>query len=170
MGNFVTVLETERLILSQLNKYDASFIFELVNSSSWIKYIGDRKIRTLRHAARYIEKNYAKDYTNGIGLFCLRMKRSEIPIGTCGLIDRGTFDYPDIGFALLDEYAGRGYVTEAATAILSHAKETLLITKFCGITVDYNTASIRTLKNLGLEQKKKIRLEGDDEELLYFEN
>jgi len=145
-------------------------MFELLNSSSWIKYIGDRKIKTKVQAANYIKKNYAKDYPKGIGLFCVRLKRSEIPIGTCGLIDRGTFDYPDIGFALLDEYAGNGYVYEAAIAILAHAKKTLLISKVCGITVEHNTRSINTLKNLGLKKRKKIRLEEDGEELLYFEN
>jgi len=170
MANYVTVLETKRLILSQLNDHDAEFMYELLNSSSWIKYIGDRKIKTIRHAAKYIEKSYAKDYAKGIGLYCVRLKRSEIPIGNCGLIDRGTFDYPDIGFALLDKYAGNGYILEAATAVLKHAKSNLLISKVCGITVEYNTRSINTLKKLGLKKKKKIRLEGDDEELLYFEN
>lgn len=170
MGNYITVFETERLILSQLNKHDAEFMLELVNTSSWIKYIGDRKIKTKKQAEQYILKAYAKDYPKGIGLFCVRLKRSEMPIGTCGLIDRGTLKYPDIGFALLDEYAGNGYVQEAAAAVLDHAKKTLLIKKVCGITVEYNTRSIKTLESLGLKRKKKIRLEGDDEELLYFEN
>lgn len=170
MNNYVTILETKRLILSQLNEHDAPFMLELLNSSSWIKYIGDRKIKTLKQAAQYIDKNYAKDYPKGIGLYCVRLKRSEIPIGTCGLIDRGTLDYPDIGFALLDEFAGNGYVYEAAAGVLARAKKTLLISKVCGITVEHNTRSINTLKSLGLKKKRKITLNGDDEELLYFEN
>ncbi len=170
MGNFVTVYETDRLIISQLNKHDAAFMLQLVNTSSWIKYIGDRKIRTLKQAENYILKSYAKDYPKGIGLFCIRLKRSEFPIGTCGLIDRGTLPHPDIGFALLDEYAGKGYVFEAADHIIKKAKETLLIKKVCAITVEYNHRSINTLERLGLKYKKKIRLENDDEDLLYFEN
>ena len=170
MSNYITVLETERLILSQLNKHDAEFMYELVNSSSWIKYIGDRKIKNLRDAARYIKNNYAKDYPKGIGLFCVRQKRSEVPIGTCGLIDRDSLQHPDIGFALLDEYAGNGYVYEAARAVLDHAKKALMINKVCAITVAYNSRSINTLLSLGLKKKRKIRLSGDDEELLYFEN
>lgn len=167
---YITVLETKRLILSQLNKHDAAFMFKLVNSNSWIKYIGDRKITTLRDSAKYIKQNYAKDYLKGIGLYCLRLKRSEIPIGTCGLIDRESLAYPDIGFALLDEYTDNGYVIEAAKAVLTHAKQSLLISKVCGITVDHNIRSIKTLKNLGLMKRKKIKLPGDDKELLYFEN
>lgn len=170
MSDFVTVHETKRLVLSELNSNDAQFMLELVNTSSWIKYIGDRKISTTKQAAAYIKKNYAKDYSKGIGLYCLRLKRSNIPIGTCGLIDRGTLKYHDIGFALLDQYAGKGYIAEAANHVIKHAKEVLLIKKVCGITVDYNLRSINTLKRLGLKKKRKIRMEGDDEELLYFEN
>ena len=170
MNNYVTVHETKRLILSELNKYDAPFMFKLLNSSSWIKYIGDRKIKTLKQAEKYILKNYAKDYKDGIGLFCVRLKHNKVPIGTCGLINRGTLKYYDIGFALLDEYAGNGYIIEAGSCVLKKATEVLLIKKVCGITVEYNQRSINTLKKLGLKQKKKIQLDGDDEELLYFEN
>lgn len=170
LKNYTTVFETERLVLSELNDGDAAFMLKLLNSSSWIKYIGDRRIRTIKKAKNYIRQQYAKDYAKGIGLYCVRLKRSGIPIGNCGLIDRGSLPYPDIGFALLDEYAGNGYIMEAGQYILKKSRELLLVDKVCGITVAYNPRSISTLQRLGLKQKKKIFLEGDDEELLYFES
>lgn len=166
---YTTVFETDRLIISQLNDHDATFMLALVNSRGWLQYIGDRKVNTLREAKSYIKLNYAKDYQNGIGLFCLRSKRCGNPIGTCGLIDRGTLPYPDIGFALLDEYAGYGYVLEAGRHIISKSRELLLVDKICAITLPTNSRSINTLINLGLKKKKKITLKADDEELLYFE-
>lgn len=167
---YITVFETDRLILSQLDKHDAPFMYELLNSRGWIKYIGDKRIKSIKRAANHIQKNYVKDYPKGIGLFCMRLKRSGIPIGNCGLIDRETLPYPDIGFALLDGYAGKGYVLEAGKHIIKKSRELLLVDKICGITVEYNHRSINTLKRLGLKQKKKIKMEGDDEELLYFES
>lgn len=167
---YITVWETDRLLLSQLNNHDAAFMLQLINSSSWIKYIGDRKIRTIKKVQAYIQKSYVKDYHKGIGLFCVRLKCCGTPIGTCGLIDRGTLPFPDIGFALLDQYAGKGYILEAGKLILNKSRELLLVDKVCGITVPYNPRSINTLKSLGFKQKKKIILDDDDEELLYFES
>lgn len=152
-----------------MNDHDAAFILELVNSRGWMKYIGDRKVKTISKAKSYIKLNYAKDYQNGIGLFCVRLKRCGYPIGTCGLIDRGTLPYPDIGFALLDEYTGRGYILEAGRHIISKSRELLLVDKVCAITLPTNSRSINTLVNLGLKKKNKITLKGDNEELLYFE-
>lgn len=48
------VLETDRLILRQLNSADAEFIFTLVNDPAWLRYIGDRGVRTLADAVDYI--------------------------------------------------------------------------------------------------------------------
>jgi len=44
----MNVLETERLVLRWLEARDAPFILQLVNEPSWLQYIGDRGVRTLR--------------------------------------------------------------------------------------------------------------------------
>ena len=45
-------IETERLYLTRAKLKDSNFIFELLNSTSWLKYIGDKNITTknLEHA------------------------------------------------------------------------------------------------------------------------
>ena len=45
-----TVLETERLILCQLSTDDAPFILELLNDESYIRFIGDKGLKTLDDA------------------------------------------------------------------------------------------------------------------------
>ena len=51
----VEVARTERLRLRRLDAGDAAFVLELVNDPSWIRYLGDRNLRTLRAAKRYID-------------------------------------------------------------------------------------------------------------------
>ncbi|MBL0146739.1 MAG: hypothetical protein IPP48_14425 [Chitinophagaceae bacterium] len=51
-----TNFTTERLQLEPLTHKHAAFIFELVNTSGWIKYIGDRNVYTTENAIEYIEK------------------------------------------------------------------------------------------------------------------
>lgn len=48
--------ETERLYIKPTTENDANFIFELLNASKWIRYIGDRGIKTEENAKDYIQE------------------------------------------------------------------------------------------------------------------
>jgi [ribosomal protein S5]-alanine N-acetyltransferase len=48
------VLETNRLILRLLNEDDAPFILRLVNEPSWLRFIGDKGVRSLEDARGYL--------------------------------------------------------------------------------------------------------------------
>ena len=163
------VFETERLCLRKITLEDASFIFELLNSPDWLKFIGNRGISDLEKAKEYIKNRYFPSYDNGLGNFIVTLQDSQEPIGSCGLYKRENLDYPDIGFAFLPKYVGKGYGYEAATAILNYAFEDLKVEKLYGFTVPYNLPSIKLLEKLGLKNKGKFMLDGDEEELLLFE-
>jgi hypothetical protein len=49
----MTVLETERLFLRRFTVDDAQFILTLLNEPSFLRYIGDKKIRNLEDARQY---------------------------------------------------------------------------------------------------------------------
>src|ERR1700741_2419628 len=59
-------------------------------------------------------------------MYLVQFKASGQPIGVCGLVRREFLPGPDLGFALLPEFVGRGYATEAAHAGLRHAQHTLV--------------------------------------------
>lgn len=40
-------LKSERLILSEFTKNDASFFYQLVNDPAWKQFIGDRNVHTI---------------------------------------------------------------------------------------------------------------------------
>ena len=105
------ILTTVRLIIREANLSDSKFIFDLLNTPKWLKYIGDRGIKTLKNAEDYINDKIINSYkTNGYGLYIFELKESHIPIGLCGFIKRDYLDSEDIGFALLPEYERKGYV------------------------------------------------------------
>jgi len=63
---------------------DAHFIYELLNSDSWIKFIGDKKITTQNKAKDYIQKTLIEGYDKyGFGLLMVVLKDST-SIGLCG--------------------------------------------------------------------------------------
>ena len=163
------VLETERLRLRWLTADDAAFIFELVNDPTWIKFIGDRNVKTLDAARAYITDKYVADYVgHGFGLNLVELKESGTPVGICGLIKREGLEDVDVGFAFLPRYAGFGYATESAAAALEHGHRVLGIRRIIAITVPYNVRSIRVLEKVGLRFEKIIRMAGDDEDLALY--
>ena len=163
------IIETARLGVDSLSTAYAPFILELVNSPGWLEFIGDRGIKTLADAESYIVNGPLASYEkNGFGLYLLVLKPGGISIGMCGLIKRDTLEHPDIGFALLPAYTGKGYAQEAASAVLQYAQETLGIKKIAAITLEKNHRSIQLLTKLGLLFEKKIKFNGNEEELMLF--
>ena len=152
-----TILKTDRLRLREFTLDDTSFVLKLVNTPSWIEFIGDKNIRTHGVAEEYILNNLQESYeVNGFGLWLMELKGTQTPIGMCGLVNRDTLDDIDIGFALLPEYERKGYTYEAAKATLQYAKDILNIDKVVAITTKANNASIALLEKLGLQFEKEL--------------
>ncbi len=165
-----SILATEKLRLRELTEGDTAFIIELVNSSGWIKYIGDRNIKTPEQAKAYLENGPIKSYQeNGFGLWLVETKHNKNPIGMCGLLKRNYLEDPDIGFAFLPEFIGQGYGFEAAAATLSLAKDQLKLRTLCAITMPTNHASIRLLEKIGLKFIKSFYPPDNHEELSLYQ-
>ncbi len=151
------ILESERLLLREFTIDDATFILKLVNTPSWIKFIGDRNMHTLDDAHKYLESGPMDSYRkNGYGLSAVLLKNSNTLIGMCGLVNREETDYIDIGFALLPQYSNKGYGYEIASATMKHAKDELEIERVVAITDPANIPSIKLLNKLGLQFSKRI--------------
>jgi RimJ/RimL family protein N-acetyltransferase len=163
------VLETERLILRRLRAEDAGFILQLVNEPSWLRYIGDRGVRTLEDARRYILKGPVEMYERlGFGLYLVELKQDAVPIGMCGLLKRDTLKDVDIGFAFFPGFWGKGYAHEAAAAVLQYGRGVLGLKRIVAITSPDNHSSIRLLEKLGLKFEQMLRLtEGEPEVKLF---
>jgi len=160
------IRETDRLRIVKFNLEDAAFIVRLVNTQSWLKYIGDRGVNNEEDAIKFLEEGSLKSYeTNGFGFYKMLHKESNIAIGTCGLVKRDDLDHIDIGFALLDEYFKQGYGFEASSAIMEFARYDLGIDQLSAITTPDNEASIKLLIKLGLTFDKQIEF-GENKEIL----
>ena len=140
-----------------------------MNSPGWLANIGDRGITNIEKAKEYIEDKYLPSYVDGLGNFGVVESEENKLIGTCGLYKRDTLDYPDIGFAFLPEYFGKGYALECSMALRHYAFKELKIRKLYGFTLPNNEPSKKLLVKLGLELKGTYQFEDDPEELLLYE-
>ena len=163
------VIETDRLILRKFISDDFPLIYKLLNSPGWLKYIGQRGIKGEDDARGYIENLIIPGYEkHGFGFYLMLRKDDGTHMGMCGLVKRDTLDDIDIGFAILPEYEGKGYTTEAAIATMEFAKNEIGLKKIAAITVPYNTGSIRILEKLGMKLEKMINIPNDPEELMLY--
>lgn len=153
------VLETARLRVRQLNLGDAPFILELLNDPLFLRFVGDKGVRTVEAARGYLEQGPLASYAkHGFGLWHVALKSSGEAIGMCGLIKRDVLEDVDVGFAYLPQFSGQGYATEAAAAALRHGYTQLGLKRIVAITAPDNVASQNVLKKIGLRHTQTIRL------------
>ncbi|HEX7330554.1 MAG TPA: GNAT family N-acetyltransferase [Pyrinomonadaceae bacterium] len=165
----MTVLETERLSLRRLTVDDAQFILTLLNEPSFLRYIGDKQVRTLEDAREYILNGPVASYErNGFGLYLVELKESYTPIGMCGFLKRDELPDPDIGFAFMPDFWSKGFAFEAAAALLEDARQRLRLQRILAITSLDNEASIKLLQRLGFRFDKVITLGAGREQVKLF--
>jgi RimJ/RimL family protein N-acetyltransferase len=163
------VLETDRLVLRRMSVDDADFMLGLLNDPSWLRFIGDRGVRTREDARAYILKGPVDMYDRlGFGMYLTELKEEGVPIGICGLVKRDFLADVDIGFALLPGFWGQGYAYEAASAVMEHGKGALGLKRIVAITNPENQSSIRLLEKLGLKFDRMIRATADGPEIRLF--
>jgi ribosomal-protein-alanine N-acetyltransferase len=130
----VTPLFTERLELREFSAADADFVLRLLNEPSFLRYIGDRGVRTSEDARRYIADGPVAGYArHGHGLLRVLRKSDGAGIGMCGVLKRDTLPDPDIGFSFLPQYWSQGYALEAARAVMAHARGVLGLERILAI-------------------------------------
>ena len=165
------VIATERLSLRKFSvaPNDLVFIRTLLNQPSFHRFIGDKGVRTLDDARKYLDNGPIDSYQrHGFGLYLVELTDNKPAIGMCGLVKRDSLPHVDLGFAFLPEFWAKGYAFEAAAAVLKYARELLKLDRILAITDPDNEASIKLLQKLGFEFDGMIKLSDDAPEIKLF--
>ncbi len=141
-----TFCKTQRLALFPLEQNDAPFIFELLNTNAWKKFIGDRNISSVNDASSYIQKIEA---TSSVSYWTVKLKDTSTSIGVVTFIKRDYLDYHDIGFAFLPQYSKLGYAYEATMGALAALSTTYTSPQIVATTLLDNSNSIQLLQKIG---------------------
>lgn len=163
--------KTERLILKPAEVQDADFFLKLYNMPSFIKYIGDRNLRTKEDAENYINNRFLPQFEKlGFGNYVVILKEGNTKIGAVGIFEREGLDVLDIGFSFLEKYEGKGFAYESANKLKEVAASDFGVHKISAITTKDNYSSQKLIEKLGLKFQKMVTIPNDDEELMYYEN
>jgi RimJ/RimL family protein N-acetyltransferase len=161
-------LHTERLTLREFNLDDAGFILELLNDPDFIRFIGDRNVRSLDDARKYLNGPFESYQRNGFGLWLVEDSANQTPLGMCGLIRRDILPDVDIGYAFLPQFRAQGFAYEAARAALDFGRDTLKLKRVLAVVSPENDRSIHLLTRLGLKFERMFTWPQDGAELKLF--
>ena len=147
----VEPLETDRLILRAWEPDDRK-VFARINADPLImEYFP----RVLDEAAsnRLVDRFEQHFEKHGFGFYALALQETGEFIGFVGL-SHVDFDAPftpavEIAWRLDYAYWGKGYATEAASAVLEHAFGPLGLTEVVAYAVHDNTRAIHIMEKLG---------------------
>jgi len=163
-----TLFQSTNLYLRRFTADDSPFIFELLNTPTWKQFIGDRNINTHQDAVNYITNGPQGLYAKyGYGPWLVSLNNTNEPIGMCGLFKRDYLDRPDLGFAFLPGFEGRGFAYEACLASLQYIKDTYEVDKLFATTTDANLRSQHLLERCGFVRNGLVTPPGEAPLLLY---
>ena len=156
------VLTTDRLVVRPFALDDAPFVCGLLNEPSFLRWIGDRGVRSVEDARAYLDAGPLASYAaHGHGLALVARRADGAPLGTCGLLRRPALDAPDLGFAFVPAAWGHGYAREAARAVLDDGRDRLGLRRVVAVADPDNAASRAVLHALGFRPDGTARLAPD---------
>jgi ribosomal-protein-alanine N-acetyltransferase len=162
-------LDTGRLTLRRLEPADAPFVVRLLNEPSYLENIGDRGVRNVEDAARYLRDGpFAMYERYGFGLWHVTRRSDGAAVGMCGLLKRDILPDVDIGYAYLPAFWGQGYGFEAADAVLAHALRKFGLKRIIGVVSAGNAASIRVLEKLGMRFERMVSMHAGEADVRLY--
>ena len=113
-------LETERLVLRRFTPADVEPLFSLMRDREVNTFLPWFPLETEADAARYLEEHYLYYYRRPSGCrYAVCLRENDSPIGYLHVDDGESHD---LGYALARPSWGRGYMTEAAAAVVERLR------------------------------------------------
>ena len=158
-------LETDRLILKEIEVENATSIFNIFSNEEVMKYYGQFPMKSIEEAENLIAM-FDENFKNGKGIrWGILLKEESKIIGTCGYHNwNKRHSRAEIGYELSMDAWGKGYITEAVKAIIDYGYEIMYLNRIEAVVYPENKASMRSLINQGFKK------EGLLEEYAFFRN
>jgi RimJ/RimL family protein N-acetyltransferase len=156
------IAATERLILRHFHILDGEVMAQVFGDPEVMRF-GDG-VQTKEWIDAWLRTCLERYYqTWGFGPYAVVEKDSHDVIGYCGL-----FYFPDIngqpeveiGYRLARAAWGRGYATEAVSAVRDFAFYTLGIRRLIAMIDPANSASVHVAQKIGMRYEQDVMLAG----------
>ncbi len=157
-----TKLETKNLILRPYNALDWSGFLQFMLSPQVTNYLNFTAEQTTPKGARELFEMTLNSYTTSEPLFALviAQQKNDLFIGSCGFSTPDKQQNCECFYALLPEYWGQGFATEAMIQLLDYGFHQLGIKSVIAHVNRDNLASIQVAKKLAMNYQGLIEFKG----------
>ncbi|RSK26082.1 N-acetyltransferase [Bacillus sp. HMF5848] len=147
---FYKNLETDRLLLKNIDTGDREFIYSQFSDEEVNKYLFDAEPLNDINGAGEIIEFYLAPEPRLQHRWIIINKKNGLKMGTCGFHCWSTKDSNvEIGYDLKKEFWGNGYMYEALQAIIQFAKSSMNIKEIKACIYTENYQSIRLAEKFG---------------------
>ena len=152
------VLETERLLLKELNPEIFYNLFNYYSENEIAQFLGLRSEQEMEVERRKFEEGYTT-YNISYKAFLLVDKKTGKIIGKSGYHQWYLHHYrAEIGNVITDnQYLRKGYMKEANKAIIDYGFNTMGLNRIEAFVGLNNTASLSLLASLGFQKEGVLR-------------
>lgn len=161
--NRIAVIETPRLILRHFTVLDRGDLVHLLADPKVMRF--SLGVKSPTEIDAWLDARLASyDRNPAVGLFAVTLRAQEKNlIGYCGLLEYPELDgspETEIGYRLIRQAWGRGYATEAATAVRDYGFDVLQRDRFVSVIDPENLRSIAVARKVGMHFEKEVTIEG----------
>lgn len=147
---FFTNLETERLLLKNIDVNDREFIFDMFSDEVANKYLFDAEPLTDISGADEIIEFYLEPEPRLQHRWIIIRKSDGVKMGTCGFhCWNNSNSTVDVGYDLKEQFWGNGYMHEAIKEIVGFAKDKMKIEVIGASIYIENKRSVKLAESLG---------------------
>ena len=143
------MLETARLFLRPFNKNDIDAVYTMRSDADVMRFIREPQTRR-GEAESWINLTSSRWEKEKIGFCAVIEKSSNQFIGWCGLWRLKETDEIEVGYALVKDFRGQGYASEAAKALLIYGFDRLNFREIVAVARPENRNSWRVMERLGM--------------------
>ncbi len=159
------ILETDRLILRELQLSDTEAFFAMDSNPKVHHYLWNKPVQKIEETIKVIDFVKKQYIDNGIGRFAMISKKTNEFIGWAGLkfnteMVNNKVNFYDIGYRLDEKFWGKGFASEASFAWLKYAFETMKIKTMEAAAHSENIASNRILRKMGMQMTEQYLEDG----------
>jgi RimJ/RimL family protein N-acetyltransferase len=151
----IVSIETARLILRRFKNADLPVIFAYRNDPEVAKYqswtaTGEAELQAFIRDLKTAQPGTPGEWFQ----FAIELKSTKELIGDCALkVNKEDARQGKIGFTLSRKHQGKGFGTEAVSALLGYAFTKLEMHRIIAVTDCENQASINLLERLGIRRE-----------------
>ena len=143
---------TARLYLRPRSRDDIDALVVMHGDAEVMRFVGDGNVPEAEDRRASVIDGLATPLPPGLGVWSVfpRDARDDL-LGSAFLVPLPDTDLIEIGWRFRRDAWGRGFATEAATAILNYGFTTLGLDEIVAVVYLENTRSIRVIEKLGLK-------------------